>query len=196
MNKKILLAVGIFTAFAFNVNAWEFKPYAGIDMGWSQADIDKLEDRTGYFDLDNDFFVVSINAGAKFNKFFGVETSILSSSNAETEYTFEDVRLSYTSAGIDAVGYVPLYKDKFELFGTAGFAYHYMKMEVERYWGWGWGKRTITKNESQFAPRIGAGFQYNMNSNFSFRALVRHTFIDHKYVDSLTEVITGVRYNF
>lgn len=182
--KKTLLLAGVACLLSAQVNASEIKPYVGFDVGGSKADY-------GYWlDGEDDTFVVSnFNIGAKFNKYFGVELSAQASSEIDIE-EFGD--LSYSSINADIIGYASV-NDKVDLFGLAGIGYYTFDLDM--------GENilpdcdTHLQNE-EVAFRIGGGIQYNINEKWTMRGAVKYAFIDNDYVDSLTEVTVGVRYNF
>lgn len=180
MNKTLLLA-GIACLISTQSNALEIRPYVGADLGAAKADLQGALDN-----FDDDFAVAGFNLGAKFNKYFGIEASIQSSSDAETD----DWDLSYSSVNLDALGYIPL-NNNWELFASAGAGYYTIDVETDL--GNGYDLHIQT---DEFAARTGLGIQYSFNEKWAMRGAVRYAFIDSDEVDSITEVTLGVRYNF
>lgn len=179
--KKTLLLTGMVCIISCQANAMDIKPYIGADMGASHAELQ------GFLDgFDDNFAVANINAGIRFNDYFGLETSVQSSSEAET-YGLD---LSYSSINLDALGYIPLNKN-WELIGSVGAGYYTFDLGTDI--GDGYDLHIQT---DEFAFRTGIGLQYNFNEKWAMRGVARYAFIDSDEVDSITELTLGVRYNF
>ena len=72
--KKTLLLTGMACILSCQANAMDIKPYIGADMGASHTELQGLLDG-----FDDNFAVANINAGIRFNDYFGLEASVQSS---------------------------------------------------------------------------------------------------------------------
>ena len=182
--KKYLLLSAVACLLATQAGAYDFEPYIGADLGATHI-------KTAGNDLNGSdtVGVADINFGAKFTPYFGLEISSQASGDADVKGADED--LSYSSIGIDAVGYLPL-NYEWELFGMAGIGYYDFEIELDhRVNGW---KVHYDKNETAF--RAGLGAQYNMNEKWAIRGLVRYHHIDSKYIDYIGDAMIGLKYKF
>lgn len=179
--KKTLLLTGMACILSCQANAMDIKPYIGADMGASHAELQ------GFLDgFDDNFAVANINAGIRLNDYFGLETSVQSSSEAET-YGLD---LSYSSINLDALGYIPLNKN-WELIGSVGAGYYTFDLGTDI-----GDDYEVHYQTNEYAFRTGIGLQYNFNEKWAMRGVARYAFIDSDEVDSITELTLGVRYNF
>ena len=184
--RKTLLLAGVACLFAAQAQATDYfsKPYVGLDLGGT-----KLEYSNKISGGDTDaIFVANLNFGLKFNDYFGLELSSQASSETDVENVFD---LSYSSIGIDAVGYLPC-SSKVELFAMAGVGYYNFDLkynlkldDIELH---------LTKNDTAF--RAGLGAQYNINEKWALRSMVRYHHIDNDLFDYIGDITVGVRYNF
>lgn len=167
-----LMAAASVVAFAASANAYDYKPYAGVD--YTYTDVQGL-------DLNS----ATVNVGTNYNKYFGTEVFYQFSDSDKVE----DVETSMRAYGLDLYGYLPLgCEQKVSLLGTAGIANIDVKYKED-------GEKR--DNENGLGYRLGAGVQYNVDENLAVRALARYTFTDKiDGVDHLMEYTAGVRYSF
>lgn len=160
-------------AFTASANAYEFKPYAGIDYNYSRTH--------GVANLNS----ASVNVGTNYNKYFGTEVFYQFSDSDKKGSTETSLR----AYGLDAYGYLPLgCEQKLSLLGTVGIANIDYKIKDD-------GKTRQTENGLGY--RLGAGAQYNIDENLSVRALARYTFTDKvNNIDHIMEYSAGIRYTF
>lgn len=182
--KKYLLMAGVCFLFTPHANAEDLQPYVGLDLGGSRIE---YSNKVGGGHADT-IAVANLNLGAKFNKYFGFELSSQASSEADVDGLGD---LSYSSLGLDAVGYIPL-NDKFEFFALAGVGYYNFDLKLNQ-------KIDdleihATKNETAF--RAGLGLQYSINDKWAVRCMAKYHHIDNDYFDYIGEALIGVRYNF
>ena len=96
-----------------------FKPYIGVDFGFNIANY------TYKTDLDDVYYSVTANAGAKIGYNFGIELFFSQSSTNDLEYISESQAQNhefyYQTFGFDILGYYPISKifDFFTSFGVA-----------------------------------------------------------------------------
>ena len=159
-------------AFSASANAYEFKPYVGLDYTYSD-----------FIGLNTN--AATVNVGTSYNKYFGTELFYQFSESDK----IEDTEVSLRAYGLDLYGYLPLgCEQKFALLGTAGISNIDLKIKEP-------GEKRYTENGLGY--RLGAGAQYTIDENLSVRALARYTFTDKvNSVDHIMEYTAGVRYSF
>lgn len=173
----LLVAVSA-VAFTANANAYEYKPYAGLDYVRSNI---KNESAMK-------FNSASVNVGTQFNQYFGTE-AFYQYSDQDSHGRGDDKALTrIQSYGIDALGYLPLGCDQtVSLIGTVGIANINATSKVEG----------TKEKENGLGYRVGAGAQYAIDENLAVRALARYTFTDKVTdVDHIMEYVAGVQYKF
>lgn len=187
----------------------KIRPYIGLDIATSKIDFgtdDWVVDNYngGYEYHDNKNETLSFVVGAKFNKYIGVEAfyqkseenekkTIWDAGNAEV---IEEDKLSYTSMGVDVIGYMPV-NQEFELLASLGLGqYDFESSYEDSIIGYGsvGGEK---KDFDSLGIRLGIGAQYNFNEHFALRAMARYIKMnDDEYIKSLTEFSLGLRYMF
>lgn len=187
----------------------KIRPYIGLDIATSKIDFgtdDWVVDNYngGYEYHDNKNETLSFVVGAKFNKYIGVEAfyqkseenekkTIWDAGNAEV---IEEDKLSYTSMGVDVIGYMPV-NQEFELLASLGLGqYDFESSYEDSIIGYGsvGGEK---KDFDSLGIRLGIGAQYNFNEHFALRAMARYIKMnDDEYIRSLTEFSLGLRYMF
>ena len=182
--RKTLLLAGVACLFAAQAQAEGFNPYVGFDLGGSKMEYSNKVGG-GHPDATS---VANLNFGLKFNNYFGLELSSQASSETDVEGAGD---LSYSSVGIDAVGYLPC-NEKVDLLAMAGVGYYNFDIKLDQ-------KLDdlevhLTKNETAF--RAGLGVQYNINEKWALRGMARYHHIDSDYFDYIGDITVGVRYNF
>ena len=190
MNRTIALMVAASAvAFAASANAYEFKPYVGLDYTFSQVK-NNMND-----DLNSGTVVV----GTNYNEYFGTELFYQFSDSQRNSLVDEDESYNYEQSmrayGLDLYGYLPMgCMHEFALVGTTGIANIDQKIKVTD-------AKRFTENGLGY--RLGAGVQYNINDNVSVRALARYTWTDKlgnredgTNTDHIMEYTLGARYTF
>ncbi|MBE6452177.1 MAG: porin family protein [Alphaproteobacteria bacterium] len=177
--KKTLSLMAAVSAFAFmaNANATEYTPYVAADYTYS--DIQNLAEVNGG----------KIALGTEYNKYFGTEVFYQRTGSDRVHSEGETDEYALQSYGLDIYGYLPLGCDQvFALVGTAGIANMdiiYKNADDKRNTENGWGYR------------LGAGVEYDVNSNVSVRALYRYIATDKLGgIDHVNEYSLGVKYAF
>ena len=186
--KKALLLASAATLFATTANA-EIKPYVGLDGNLSSLD--------WAYNLENifedDYQSLSLVAGAKLHRNFGLEAFYQMSNSEKNNTSFgqdENVRTRtrFDAYGLDALGYLPLgCEGKVELIAGAGIAEYTFKDKI-------YGEGTMKDHSTGY--RLNAGAQYNFNENWALRGMYHHVYTQNSYVDAIDEYSVGVRYNF
>ena len=190
--KKMLLLAGVAALFSANANAYEMKPYVGLDYVYSMLDIDKI-DGEKVFEEDLNAFAVSV--GTKFHENFGVG-AFYQHSDEETKTVktiIGDVKGKdkYNAYGLDVVGYMPV-AEKVDLLGSLGIGYYDVKAKlVHAPTG-----VSVKGDDDGFGYRIGAGVQYNMTENWGARVMARYAYTDIDGLDNIVDLTAGIRYSF
>lgn len=183
--KKYLLLSSALCLFALQAQAYGYgvEPYIGADLGASHIKTSG-KDLTG----SSNVAVFDINVGVKFNQNLGLEISSAASSDKDVDGIGD---LSYSSLGIDAVGYIPLsYQlDILAMFGLGYYEFDLKaKNKVDK-----WDVH-YTKNKAAF--RGGLGLQYALNEQWALRGLLRYHHIDNNYFDYIGDATIGLQYKF
>ncbi len=176
--KRTIAALMVATsaiAFSASANAYDFKPYAGVDYTFSDVKGLNLNSAT-------------VNVGTNYNKYFGTEV-FYQFSDSDKSAQVNDAEVSLRGYGLDAYGYLPMgCEQKFALLGTAGIANLDAKIKEDG---------SERRNDNGLGYRLGAGAQYTIDENLAVRALARYTFTDKlDSVDHIMEYTAGVRYSF
>ena len=187
----------------------KIRPYIGLDIATSKIDFgtdDWVVDNYngGYEYHDNKNETLSFVVGAKFNKYIGVEAFYQKSEENEKKTIWdvgnaeviEEDKISYTSMGVDVIGYMPV-NQEFELLASLGLGqYDFESSYEDSIIGYGsvGGEK---KDFDSLGIRLGIGAQYNFNEHFALRAMARYIKMnDDEYIRSLTEFSLGLRYMF
>ncbi len=186
--KKTLLLAGVAALFATSANA-TVRPYIGLDGNYSSLDwAYNIENF-----VEDDYQSVSLVAGAKLHRNFGLEAFYQMSGNEKNSNGFvqgepEFYHSRFTAYGLDALGYLPLgCEGRVELIAGAGVAEYTFKI---RNVGYG----SIKDHSTGY--RLNAGLQYNITDNWSLRGMYHHVYTQNSYVDAIDEYSVGIRYNF
>ena len=177
MNKTLaLLAAVSAVAFTSTANAFEYTPYVAADYTYTDA---RFSENNGG----------KIAIGSNYNKYFGTEVFYQRTGSDRVHSEGETNEFSYQTYGLDTYGYLPMgCEDEFALVGTAGIA------NIDRKYTLAGEKRNT---DNGLGYRLGAGVEYNVNSNVAVRALYRYTFADKlEGVDHMDEYSVGVKYSF
>lgn len=188
--KKALLLAGVAALFAGSANA-EIRPYVGLDGSYSSLD--------WAYNFENfaedDYQTLSVIAGAKLHRNFGLEAFYQFSGNEKNSANFGenedlDVHTRYTGYGLDALGYLPLgCEGKVELIAGAGIAEYTFKARAT-------GVESGSDKDHSTGYRLNAGAQYNITENWALRGMYHHVYTQNSYVDAIDEYSLGIRYNF
>lgn len=182
--KKIIVATALgLVALGSVANAAEkgdFTPYVGMDYTYS--DVNVKQDRPHYNSG-------SINVGTLYNRYFGTELFYQHSDTHKESNGADKSKTSLQGYGLDLMGYLPLGCDqKFSLIGTVGIAQYTVHKEY-----------SFAKNtrDHGMGYRAGVGAMYNIDDNWSIRALARYVnFNEINDYDHMMEYSAGVRYSF
>ena len=177
--KNTLTLMAAISAFAFtaSANASDYTPYVAADYTYS--DVQNLAEVNGG----------KVAVGTEYNKYFGTEVFYQRTGSDRVHSVDGTNEYSLQSYGLDVYGYLPLGCDQvFSLVGTAGIANMdviYKDVDEKR------------DTENGLGYRLGAGVEYDVNSNVSVRALYRYTFTDKLGdLDHVNEYSLGVKYAF
>lgn len=173
--KKTLLLAGVASLFAYNANAVEFTPYAGVDYNYSLVDHDSSMNGVMSGHANSGTVVL----GSKVTPYAGVEAFYeISKKEHKT-----DNRSQIQAYGADIMGYLPFgCYGEYQLIGTTGLGWYDAKHNKDNDRGWGY--------------RLGAGLQYNLTDNWAVRGMYRHVWVDKSVLNSMNEFSVGVRYMF
>lgn len=188
--KKTLLLAGVAALIANSANA-EIRPYIGLDGSYSS--LDWAYDIENY--AEDDYQSISLVAGAKLIRNFGLEAFYQMSGNEKNRTNFgpdENLYLHnrFTAYGLDALGYLPLgCEGRVELIAGAGIAEYTFKTRAT-------GIESGVMRDHSTGYRLNAGLQYNITDNWSLRGMYHHVYTQNSYVDAIDEYSVGIRYNF
>lgn len=175
-----LVSVATFSTAALAVEKGDFIPYVGMDYTYSDANA-KYE-RPHYNSG-------SFNVGTMYNSYFGTELFYQFSDSHKERSGLDKSKTSFQAFGLDLMGYLPLGCDRtVSLIGTVGVGEYIFRKDFSdeknhRDGGLGW--------------RTGLGAMYNVDDNWSIRALAR--FVNYNQIedfDHAMEYSAGVRYTF
>lgn len=192
--KKILLLSSVIALGTLNVEAYELKPYLGLDYVYSIADIEKDEDlnRTVWETKYNN---IALDLGVKVHQNFGLEAFAQFSDKGKKSDNYAGVgfktELNYRAYGVDAVGYLPL-SNQFDLLGSIGVAYYDFDQKINVPVA-GYSEKD---SDSHWAVRAGIGAQYYVNENIAIRAMFRYNHLDMDGLDHIFDLSAGIRYYF
>ncbi len=181
--KKTLLLAGVACIFAANANA-ETTPYVGLDFNYSTLDYAyDIEN-----DIEDDYQSLTVVAGAKLSKNFGVEAFYQRSRKETNTKGAEKFTTGFQAYGLDLLGYLPLgCEGKVDLIGGVGLGEYELK---SREVGEG------SDKEESLGYRLNLGLQYNFDENWSVRGMYHHVYTQHSAIDAIDEFSVGVRYHF
>jgi len=190
--KKTLLLAGVASLFAMSANAYDIKdywsPYIGLDYNFTKTHHPESTSTVAGNILPSNYHSGTFAFGTRVAPYAGVEGF------AEfSKYENKPETRSYTRAyGVDVLGILPLYCNDLELLGSLGLGRYYNKLKYKR----AAGKSDFA--EYDWGYRFGAGLQYNINDNWSVRAMYRHVLFNKpKFAYNNLDVVSlGVRYNF
>lgn len=165
-----------------------FNPYIGADYQLTHVDYDGGG--------DDNFNGININVGNRFTDHVGVELGYFRT-GTEKESGIElgipyALKARLTGATLDAIGYLPVTQDKsLELLGTVGLSYIRADLTLDML------GVTVKDDESEWGLRAGAGVQYNLTEQVSFRGLARYQTADFEDSADHALVLTlGAQYRF
>ncbi len=182
---KKIFSTGLFLAMCcvsdvYATDNFEYIPYVGLDYGYVDA-------KTSY--ADQDYNLVNINVGTKYNTNFGTEVFFTQSSSDVAKIDNDKFKTSYRAYGIDLAAYLPIgCYQTFDLFGTVGAGEYVFETKLNN---------NKHRKESAFGYRLGGGIMYNIGENISLRGVIRYVKLnDISKVNHLYEYNVGLRYHF
>jgi len=181
----LVMASGLWVNSAAAKDDWDYIPYIGADYINSTVDY-KAAKEVDYSTHHNSGALV---LGTTMGNYFGTEL-FAQMSNTYKKENINDKRY-FNAYGLDAIGYLPLSSDmKFKLLGSFGLG-EYRMMFKNRDLGL---KRSI---DHGIGFRSGAGAQYNFDTHWALRAMVRFVNFNGIYAaDHMMEYTVGARYHF
>ncbi len=193
MNKTLLLAgAACFLSLSANAAEIDVKPYVGLDYVYTSADMKDNMDQV----LEDKYHSFNLNAGARFNKYVGVEAFYQKSGEEEKSVVDVDgdtlkAKTRFDAYGLDVAGYLPL-TEKLEGVASVGLAHYKFKLKAG-------GDYEGSESESNMGYRLGLGAQYNFDEHVALRVMGRFVQLDDGSDDAiknLAELTAGVRYTF
>lgn len=192
--KKLFLLFFIFMtcpAFAGIYTNNNFKPYIGVDFGFNIADYNYETN------LDDLYYSLSANAGAKIGRNFGFELFFEQSSTNDLENINSGQALNhefyYQGFGFDIIAYYPISKD-FEFFTSFGVANYktFNKMEYV-----GYINEEFDTKENDVTTRLGIGIMYTFPGN-KISGLLQYQYIplNNELINTMSDFSVGIRYTF
>ena len=175
--KKVLVLAGLAGMVAANAEAIDYTPYVGLDANYGIVDTD-----TGSKISSKDWSLSAVLGGRTDR--FGLEAFY----NLGKEEDKGEVSTRLSSWGVDALVFQDLgCSGRWELVGSAGLADYKIKVH---------GSEGENYSDHGLAYRLGAGVQYAVSENTTFRAMYHHSWINGSHLDALGEFTVGVRYAF
>lgn len=168
-----------------------FKPYIGVDFGFNIANY------TYETDLDDIYYSITANAGAKIGHNFGVELFFSQSSTNDLEYISEvqaqNHEFYYQSFGFDIFAYYPV-SINFDFFTSFGVA-NYITYNKYEYVGILNQEDKIKEND--VTTRFGIGVMYSFPGN-KINGLLQYQYtpINNELINTMSEFSIGMRYIF
>ena len=190
--KNTLILLGLFLPFTLHAN--NFKQYIGADASVS------IMDFTTDTDMDENFTNITINAGGKIGRNFGVELfynhAIANDTTISTLYDELTTELGFVAYGFDIFGYYNLSSD-FEFFTSFGVANYDFEITQE-YTDYIYGTTTqITTDENRVSTRLGIGLMYTFsNQPVSLLAQYQYIPVNTNIINTISEFSIGFRYSF
>ena len=179
--KKVLLLAGLAGMVAANAEAIDATPYVGLDLGYAMTDADTTLSKAGV--LSDSSYSLSGVVGARTEN-FGLEYFYNTGFRAHKN----DNTTRISGMGVDALAFQDLgCSGRWELVGSAGLAD--MKIKAHLNDGGNY-------SDHGLAYRLGAGVQYAVSENTTFRAMYHHSWINGSHLDALDEFTVGLRYSF
>lgn len=172
----------------------KIRPYIGLDVGMSKVDFSSDNDMDYDSYMDDSYNSLSLVAGAKFNRYFGIEAFIQQSSESDKDYEYGKTTTQYNAIGVDFIGYAPI-NQEFEILASLGLAQYnfHVKDEYEDAMYEYWEK----DSQNTTGIRIGLGAQYNVTDNVALRAMARYVKLsDDDVIKNMVEMSLGLRYMF
>lgn len=118
----------------------------------------------------------------------------------DQRFALAEYNLKYTAYGLDAIVYIPVFS-RLDILGTLGVANYDFSAEAELSSYNGNTSNPISKtktsfDESKVGWRYGLGAQVWLSQRLAFRAMYRYSSIGGDFIDDISEVALGLRYNF
>ena len=184
----LLFSTNTFAGIYTNNN---FKPYIGIDFGINIANYNYKTD------LEDIYYSITANAGAKIGYNFGIELFFSQSSTNDLEYISESQARNhefyYQTFGFDILGYYPISKnfDFFTSFGVANY------ITYNKYECIGMINEQEKLKENDITTRFGIGIIYTFPGNkISGLFQYHYTPINNELINTMSEFSVGIRYIF
>ena len=192
--KKILLIFSLFLStncFAGIYINNNFKPYIGVDFGFNIANY------TYQTDLDDFYYSVTANAGAKIGHNFGVELFFSQSSTNDLEYISESQARNhefyYQAFGFDIFAYYAVSQnfDFFTSFGVANYMTYYKNEQI------GDCNQIEEIKENDVTTKFGIGLIYTFPED-KVSALIQYQYspVNNWLIGTISEFSIGMRYTF
>lgn len=197
------------------------KGYIGLNLNYVKGQLndawgEEFSYATGY-DVDTDDLInpnnigFSFNAGAQFNKYFGLEGFLEYTARSTAEIDFYDAgkinklanykaKVSSLAFGLDAMGYAPIADSKFSFVGSLGAGYYKFNSTIDVVNYTSGLSVSDSGDEKNLAFRIGIGGQYAFSDNFAMRGMVRYVALDYDddedVVEGLVDISLGIKLTF
>jgi hypothetical protein len=193
--KKLLFIFSLFISTnamsGIYTNNNNFKPYIGIDFGFNIANYNYQTD------LDDIYYSITANAGAKIGHNFGIELFFSQSSTNDLEYISElqaqNHEFYYQSFGFDIFAYYPVTYN-FDFFTSFGVA-NYITYNKYEYIGLINDNEKIKEND--VTSRFGIGVIYTFPGE-KISGLFQYQYIpvNNELINTMSEFSIGMRYIF
>lgn len=182
-------------AFSASPDGFFFAPYGGIDyehVGVGYKDVPGTSVNYGEL-LADSLNGANFHVGARVNKYLGFEggyswTADADKNNVRGTGLNTDTHVAGWNA--DALGYLPLGNEKFEMIGTMGVSLLTASLNLN-------GAASGSGNVEEFGFRAGGGAEYWITDHINGRVLLRYQTADfHGIADDAYNLTAGINYQF
>lgn len=192
--KKILLTFLLLITTSAGAGIYtnnNFKPYIGANFGLNIAEYNYKTD------LEDIYYSVSGNIGAKIGRNFGAELYFSQSATNNLEYIDDFSAVNhefyYQSFGFNIFAYYGISKefDFFTTFGVANYKTYYKNEQIGEY------TQTDELTENDVTTKFGIGLIYTFPMD-KVSALIQYQYspVNNWLIGTLSEFSVGIRYTF
>ena len=192
--KKILLTFLLLITTSAGASIYTntyFKPYVGANFGLNIAEYNYKTD------LDDIYYSITGNIGAKIGKTFGTELYFSQSATNNLEYIYENLATNheffYQSFGFNIFAYYPV-SPEFEFFtsfGVANYMTYYKNEQI------GDCNQIEEIKENDVTTKFGIGLIYTFPED-KVSALIQYQYspVNNWLIGTISEFSIGMRYTF
>lgn len=156
--------------------------YAGGDLGFTKLDYSATLDAAA----EDTMPMLNVYMGYNIDEYYAIEWGAFMTTQEDRTVGATKTDAEEFGTYVDVVGKYALKYD-FTALGTVGLQYSKFKAKGG----------SIDISESEFAPRLGAGLEYNVSDTMKVRGMARYVFSDYDgAVDNAIQYTIGMNYTF